>query len=300
VAVECSCNALRGVATYTCCMPPGASGAVNVLDRNNVRVSGRGSQAMLFAHGFGCDQNMWRFVAPAFEDDYRVIRFDYVGCGGSDLSAYDPARYGTLEGYAQDVLDVCAALELRDVIFVGHSVSSVIGMLAAIREPELFERLILVGPSPRYLNDAATGYVGGFEREGVDGLLDMMESNYIGWAAALAPAIMGNAERPELAGELELSFCSTDPKLARRFAEATFYADNREDLAKVPVPCLIMQCADDAVAPTQVGEYLHAQLPESTLVYLEASGHCPHMSHPEETIRVIQRYLQTAAPAETG
>ena len=204
---------------------------------------------MLFAHGFGCDQNMWRFMTPAFENDYRIVLFDYVGSGMSDHTAYDRARYSSLDGYAQDVLDVCHALELRDVIFVGHSVSSMIGVLAANREPERFERLVLIGPSPRYLNDAPD-YVGGFERADIVGLLETMEKNYIGWANFLAPAIMKNPDRPELAAELEASFCSTDPVIAKNFAEATFFADNRGDLAAVEVPSLIMQCSDDMIAPS--------------------------------------------------
>jgi sigma-B regulation protein RsbQ len=245
---------------------------------------------MMFAHGFGCDQNMWRFVAPAFEDDYRVILFDYVGSGKTDLSAYSAKRYGSLDGYALDVLDICAALDLSDIIFVGHSVSSVVGMLASIKEPHRFNRLILVGPSPCYINDPP-GYMGGFERVDIAGLLDLMEKNYIGWANFLAPAVMKNAERPELTRELEESFCSTDPKIARRFAEATFFSDNREDLPKVNVPSLIMQCSDDSIAPLEVGKYLHSRLRGSTFQLMEATGHCPHMSHPEETIRVIKSYL---------
>ncbi|HLL75950.1 MAG TPA: alpha/beta hydrolase [Pyrinomonadaceae bacterium] len=268
----------------------------NVIARNNVKVFGKGEQPMLFAHGFGCDQNMWRFVTPAFEDDYRIVLFDYVGSGKSDLQAYSPERYGSLEGYTQDVLDVCAALDLRDTIFVGHSVSGVVGMLASIREPERFERLILVGPSPRYVNDPP-GYVGGFERSDIVGLLDVMEKNYIGWANFLAPVVMKNSERPELAQELEESFCSTDPKIARRFAEVTFFSDNREDLSRVPVPSLIMQCSEDAIAPPEVGEYLRRSLPQSTLRVMRATGHCPHMSHPEETVEVIREYLAAARDA---
>jgi sigma-B regulation protein RsbQ len=267
--------------------------ADDILTRNHVHVSGRGTQPMLFAHGFGCDQNMWRFVAPAFEDDYRVVRFDYVGSGRSDLSAYDPQRYATLDGYAQDVLDVVHALDLRDVILVGHSVSSMVAVLAANREPDRFERLILIGPSPRYVNDPP--YVGGFERGDIEGLLEMMEHNYIGWASFLAPAIMKNPERPELGEELTDSFCSTDPVISRRFAEATFLSDNRADLAKVRVPALILQCSDDMVAPCEVGEYVHAQMPGSTFRVMKATGHCPHMSHPEETIELIRAYLQPAA-----
>ena len=262
-----------------------------IVHRNNVHVRGRGTQPMLFAHGFGCDQNMWRFVAPAFQDDYRIVLFDYVGSGQSDLRAYDPERYSALAGYAQDILDVCHALDLRDVIFVGHSVSSMIGVLAANREPELFDRLIMVGPSPRYINDAPD-YVGGFDRADIEGLLETMERNYIGWANFLAPAIMKNPDRPELSTELEASFCSTDPVIARRFAEATFFADNRADVAALRRPSLIMQCSEDMIAPNVVGEYLHRATPNSTLALLTATGHCPHMSHPEETIRVIRNYLR--------
>ena len=265
-----------------------------IIARNNVKVFGQGTQPMLFAHGFGCDQNMWRYITPAFVDDYRIVLFDYVGSGKSDLGAYDADRYSTLEGYAQDVLDVCHALDLRDVVFVGHSVSSMVGVLAANREPDRFSRLIMVGPSPRYVNDV--GYVGGFERKDIDGLLETMERNYVGWANFLAPAIMKNADRPELSEELEESFCSTDPIIARRFAEATFLADNREDLADVPVPSLIMQCSDDIIAPPDVGEYLHRTMPGSTLRVLRATGHCPHMSHPAETIEVMREYLSGAAP----
>src|SRR4051794_37510096 len=217
----------------------------DVIARNNVKSFGQGRQPMLFAHGFGCDQNMWRFVAPAFADDYRIVLFDYVGSGKSDLAAYDAKRYSTLDGYARDVLDVCHALELDDVIFVGHSVSSMIGVLAAIREPSVFSKLILVGPSPRYINDSP--YVGGFERKDIEALLDTMDKNYIGWANYMAPAIMKNTDRPELSAELTDSFCSTDPVIARRFAEATFLADNRSDLAKVDIPALVLQCSDDII-----------------------------------------------------
>ncbi|MBA2244780.1 MAG: alpha/beta hydrolase [Gemmatimonadetes bacterium] len=265
----------------------------DILSRNNVKVFGQGTQPMMFAHGFGCDQNMWRFITPAFEDDYRIVLFDYVGAGKSDLAAYDAERYGALEGYAQDILDICRALELSDVILVGHSVSSMIAVLAANREPERFDRLILVGPSPRYVNDPPE-YVGGFERADIEGLLEMMDKNYIGWANFLAPAIMKNPDRPELGEELTESFCSTDPVIARRFAEATFFADNRADLAAVRIPSLIMQCSEDLIAPREVGEYLHRQLAGSTLRVMRATGHCPHMSDPEETIEVIKEYLQPA------
>jgi sigma-B regulation protein RsbQ len=268
---------------------------MDVLKRNNVKISGRGDQPMLFAHGFGCDQNMWRYITPAFEDEYRVIVFDYVGSGKSDLTAYDAKRYGSLDGYAQDILDICEALDLHEVILVGHSVSSMVAVLAANREPERFSRLILVGPSPRYVNDGE--YIGGFERSDIDGLLQMMDTNYVGWANFLGPAIMKNPDQPELGEELAASFCSTDPHLARRFAEVTFLADNRGDLQHVRVPSLIMQCSEDMIAPDHIGEYLHREMPLSSLRRMNATGHCPHMSHPEETIRIMREYLQSSAPA---
>jgi Predicted hydrolases or acyltransferases (alpha/beta hydrolase superfamily) len=261
-----------------------------ILARNNVKVTGNGTQPLMFAHGFGCDQNMWRFVAPAFEDDYKVVLFDYVGSGKSDLSAYKLERYSKLEGYARDVLEICEALELSDVIFVGHSVSSMIGALAAIERPEIFAHLVQLVPSPCYINHPPD-YTGGFERADIEGLLDMMDKNYIGWASFLAPVIMKNADRPELGAELEESFCSTDPKIARRFAEATFFSDNRADLAKIKTPSLIVQVTDDAIAPVSVGEFMHKNMPLSKLSLLEASGHCPHMSHPQETIKIIKEYL---------
>jgi sigma-B regulation protein RsbQ len=265
----------------------------DVLARNHVRVLGRGRRPMLFAHGFGCDQNMWRFVTPAFEDDYRIVLFDYVGSGKSDLGAYSEARYGTLAGYAEDVLDVCRALDLRDVVFVGHSVSGVVGLLAAVREPARFSRLVLVGPSPRYVNDPPD-YVGGFERPDIEGLLDMMDRNYMGWASFLAPNVMKNPDRPELSAELERSFCSTDPRIARQFARVTFLSDNRADLAAVDTPALILQCSEDMIAPLTVGDYLHRHLKGSTLRVMAATGHCPHMSHPDETVRLIREYLGAA------
>ena len=265
----------------------------NVTTRNNVRTFGSGEQPMLFAHGFGCDQNMWRFVTPAFENDYKIVLFDYVGSGRSDLSEYDERRYASLDGYAQDVLDIIETLDLRDVIFVGHSVSSMVGVLAAQKAPERFCQLLMIGPSPRYINDG--DYVGGFERPDLEGLLDMMDKNYIGWAQFLAPVIMKNGDRPELEAELEESFCSTDPKIARRFAEATFFADNRADVATVKVPSLIMQCSEDAIAPPEVGNYLRREMPGSTFQQMKATGHCPHLSHPEETIDVMRQYLASTS-----
>jgi sigma-B regulation protein RsbQ len=260
-----------------------------ILQRNNVHVTGRGTQPMLFAHGFGCDQNMWRYVTPAFEDDYKIVLFDYVGSGKSDIRAYDAKRYGNLRGYAQDVLEVCEALDLQDVIFVGHSVSSMIGVLAAVQQPERFAKLLMVGPSARYIND--DGYVGGFERADIEGLLNMMERNFMGWATYLAPVVMKNDDRPGLTKELETSFCSTDPRIARQFAEVTFLGDNRADLAALRIPTLIMQCSDDVIAPQAVGEFIQNAVSGSTLRVLEATGHCPHMSHPAETIRVMKEYL---------
>lgn len=245
---------------------------------------------MMFAHGFGCDQNMWRFVAPAFEEDYKIILFDYVGSGKSDLSAYAPARYCNLSGYAQDVSEICDALGLKEVIFVGHSVSGMIGLLVAIERPDLFKNLIQIGPSPCYLNHPPD-YTGGFERGDIEGLLDMMDKNYLGWARLFAPVIMKNEDRAELGEELETSFCSTDPIIARRFAEATFYADNRTDLPKISIPSLIIQMTDDAVAPVSVGEFMLREMPDSKMFLLDVSGHCPHLSHPNETIKIIKNYL---------
>jgi sigma-B regulation protein RsbQ len=268
----------------------------DVPSRNNVRTFGRGAQPMLFAHGFGCDQTMWRFVAPAFAPDYRVVLFDYVGMGGSDVAAYEPARYATIDGYVEDVLDVCRALDLRDVVFVGHSVSAMVGVVAATREPDRFARLVLIGPSPRYVDDPPD-YVGGFTRADIDELLETMDRNYVGWAHALAPAIMQNDERPELGQELTDSFCATDPVVARRFAEATFLGDNRADLPQVRVPSLVLQCSSDIIAPRRVGEYVHRHLPGSTLRVMRATGHCPHMSAPEETITLMREWLaQAPAP----
>ncbi len=246
---------------------------------------------MVFAHGFGCDQTLWRFVAPAFESDHRVVTFDYVGAGASDRSAYDPARYASLDGYADDILRICAALDLRDVILVGHSVSTMIAVLASIVAPERFTDLVLITPSPRYLDDPPT-YKGGFAAADIDGLLAMMDVNATGWASFLAPVVMGNPDRPDLAEGLEATFCSIDPVMARQFADVTFRSDNRADLAKVTTPSLIVQCTHDVVAPPEVGAYLHQHLAGSVIRDIEATGHCPHVSHPAETIRIIRHYLE--------
>ena len=262
----------------------------DVIARNNVVVSGHAEgQPMLFAHGFGCDQHMWRFVAPAFAEQYRVVLFDHVGAGSSDVSAYDFDRYGSLNGYADDVLEICEALDLRDVVFVGHSVSAMIGVLAAIEQPDRFQRLVLVGPSPRYIDDS--GYTGGFTRTDVEELLESLDSNYLGWSSAMAPMIMGNPERPELGEELTNSFCRTDPDIARQFAGVTFLSDNREDLARVNCPVLVLQCSADVIAPQAVGEYVHASLPNSDYVLLPATGHCPNLSAPDATIAAMRAFL---------
>lgn len=267
----------------------------NILLRNNVKITGKGTKTMIFAPGFGCDQNMWRLVAPFFEEHFRVVLFDYVGSGKSDYHAYCSDKYKNLQGYAEDVLEICAALDLKETIFVGHSVGSTIGMLASIQEPNRFEQLVMIGPSPCYLNDPPD-YKGGFEKEDLNGLIEMMEMNYIGWANYLSQIIMKNPDQPELSRELEESFCSTDPTVAREFALATFFSDNRKDLQKVTVPSLILQCSDDTIAPIEVGSYMHRALAESTFYLMDATGHCPHMSHPEETIRVLSDYLATIYP----
>lgn len=262
---------------------------MTVLQRHNVKVSGRGERAMLFAHGFGCDQNMWRFVAPAFEDRFRVILFDHVGAGGSDLAAYDAARHASLEGYADDVVELARALEVMDGVFVGHSVSAMVGVLAAKKAPDLFSDLVLVGPSPRYIDDE--GYVGGFSEAQIEELLDFLDNNHMGWSQAMAPVIMGNPDRPELGEELTNSFCRTDPEIARHFARTTFLSDNRADLAGVNTRALILQCSEDVIAPREVGEYVHRMLPNSQLVIMRATGHCPNLSAPEETISAIQAFV---------
>lgn len=244
---------------------------------------------MVFAHGFGCDQNMWRYVAPAFEDRYRTILFDHIGAGGSDLSAYDQVKYASLDGYADDVVKLCQALNVRGGVFVGHSVSAMIGVLASKKAPELFEKLVLVCPSPRYVDDA--DYIGGFSLAQVEELLDFLDSNHMGWSQAMAPMIMGNADRPELGEELTNAFCRTDPDIAKRFARTTFLADNRADLQGVTARCLVIQCTEDVIAPQEVGDYVHRNLRNSEMVLLDATGHCPNLSAPEATIAAIEAFL---------
>jgi sigma-B regulation protein RsbQ len=263
---------------------------MDVLARNNVTISGRpDGPPMIFAHGFGCDQAMWRHVAPAFASSHRVVLFDHVGAGGSDLAAYDPQKYARLDGYATDVIEIVEALGLPPVVFVGHSVSAMIGALAAAERPELFDRLVLVGPSPRYIDDDA--YRGGFTREEIDELLETMDGNYLGWSQHIAPVIMGVPDRPELGAELAGSFCRTDPAIARRFARTTFLSDNRADLPRVHTPALVVQCRNDAIAPVEVGRYVHEHLAGSEFAELDATGHCPNLSAPEELVSAMQRYL---------
>lgn len=264
---------------------------MSIFERHNVNVLGNGSRTILMAHGYGCDQAMWRFLVPALQAEYRVVLFDYVGAGKSDLSQYKRDKYSSLDGYAQDVLDIIDAVGGAPVVFVGHSVSSIIGVLAANKRPEAFERLVLVGPSPRYINDG--DYVGGFNKADIDALLQTLDENHLGWSRAMAPVIMKNGDRPELADELAESFCRTDPEIAKHFARVTFLSDNREDLRHVNVPSLILQCSEDSIAPECVGDFVHRHLPGSTLVQMQATGHCPHLSSPEETLEAITQYLKS-------
>ncbi|MBB4079922.1 sigma-B regulation protein RsbQ [Lewinella aquimaris] len=264
-------------------------GITSAQRAHNVRITGAPTgQPILFAHGFGCDQDMWRLVAPAFEDRYRVICFDYVGAGGA-TRPFDPQRYAELEGYAKDVLLIINELELDDVIFVGHSVSAMIGLLAAKQLPHRFAKTVMIGPSPRYIDDGE--YHGGFSKEDIDDLLSDLESNFVGWSAAMTPHIMGNADRPELTEELNRSFCRMDPEVAIHFARVTFLSDNRADLTQHHTPTLVLQCSEDVIADRAVGEYISRQLPDCTIDFLSAKGHCPHLSAPEETIASIKRFL---------
>ena len=243
----------------------------------------------MFAHGFGCDQNMWRFVSPAFENEFRTVLFDHVGAGGSDLAAYDTTKYSTLAGYADDLVEIGDELGVKDAVFVGHSVSSMIGVMASIKDPEMFESLVLVGPSARYIDEGE--YIGGFSRAQIDELLESLADNHLGWSAAMAPAIMGNPDRPELGEELTNSFCRTDPDIAKEFARVTFMSDNREDLSKVTARTLILQCREDIIASEQVGEYVQQHIPNSEMVMLNATGHCPNLSAPIEVVAAIKAFV---------
>lgn len=262
---------------------------MTAIQRNNVKVIGSGEQTLIFAHGYGCDQNIWRQLTPAFTDKYKVVLFDFMGSGGSATSAFDRTRYSTLAGYAQDVLDILEELNFDNVHFVGHSVSSMVGVLASIQQPARFATLTMIGPSACYINDG--DYHGGFERVDIQALLESLESNHIAWSAMMAPLIMGNPERPELPQELEASFCRMDPLIAHHFARVTFLSDNRADLPLVKTRTLILQCQKDAIADLQVGEYVHRALPGSEFVVLNATGHCPHMSAPKEVALAMERFL---------
>ncbi|MFG2003928.1 alpha/beta fold hydrolase [Spirillospora sp. NPDC048911] len=263
---------------------------MSVVARNNVVVTGReDGPVVMLAHGFGCDQNMWRLVVPALAGTYRVVLFDYVGAGRSDLGAWREERYSSLDGYADDVLEICHELDLRDVVFVGHSVSAMVGVVACGREPDRFAKLVLVTPSPCYIDDE--GYRGGFSRADIEELLESLESNYLGWSATMAPVIMGNPDRPELGEELTNSFCRTDPAMARVFARTTFLSDSRSDLRNVKIPTLILECVQDVIAPREVGAYVQAGIPGSRLVTLDATGHCPQLSAPESTAEALLAFL---------
>lgn len=269
---------------------------INIIDRNNVHVKGDTGPFLLYAHGFGCSQQMWDRITPAFASTYRQVLFDYVGSGKSNLASFNVTRYSSLQGYVQDVLDICDALNLQNgVTFIGHSVSTSIGLLASIARPELFDRLILIGPSPCYLN-YPPDYRGGFETEDLMDLLALMDHNYIGWANYLAPVIVGETQDSAVSGELTDSFCSTDPVAARVFAKTTFFSDNRTDLPRVSRPCLILQHRHDNLVPLAIGDYIHENLQDSTLKVLDVSGHCAHMSHPSLVIEAIHEYLRTPLP----
>jgi len=266
---------------------------MDVMKRNNVTVSGDGPATLLFSHGFGCDQHMWRLIAPHFGDRYRIVTFDLVGSGGSDLAAYDRAKYGSLHGHADDVLEIVARTAKGPVVFVGHSVSAMIGMLADLKAPGTLLAQIMIGPSPCYINEG--DYVGGFQRADIDSLLQTLDANYLGWSSSMAPAIMGAPQQPELSVELTNSFCRTDPEIAKHFARVTFLSDNRADLSRVRSPTLILQCTDDLIAPRAVGEYMARTMPNATLKLIENTGHCPHLSAPSASRRAIDDFLVSLA-----
>lgn len=257
-----------------------------IRKRNNVKITGKGDKTLVLAHGFGCDQNMWRFIIPALEQHFTLVLFDYVGSGNSDVSKYNKQRYSILDGYAKDVLEICAALELTDITFIGHSVSGTIGALAAIEQPELFTQLVMVCPSPCFLN-LPPDYFGGFEKQDLHELLNLMDKNYIGWANYLAPLVMGSSHPDEFIAELSGSFCSTDPLIAKTFAEATFLSDYRFILEHIKQPTLILQSENDALAAPSVGEFVANEISNATLKVISAHGHCIHMTHPETVSRLI-------------
>ncbi len=264
--------------------------STDLAKRNNICISGNGDQALLFAHGYGCDQNMWRFITPAFENDFKIVLFDHTGSGKSDTDAYDFAKYDSLEGYADDIIEICDAFDFRNVILTAHSVSAMIAVIAARKRPELFSKLILIGPSPRYINDES--YTGGFTKEDIDELVATLDSNFLGWSSFITPVITGNPDKPEVAEELKNSFCRMNPEIAKHFAKVTFLSDNREDLPQVSTPSLVIQCDPDAISPIVVGKYVHDNLPDSEFALLKTSGHCPHLTAPEETIQAINNFLR--------
>lgn len=264
---------------------------MSVQKRNNVTVIGDGPATMVFAHGFGCDQNMFRLIAPSYAGRYRTVLPDLVGSGASDLKAYDRQKYSTLQGYADDMLEIIDEFATGPVVFVGHSVSATIGMLADLKAPEKFAAHVMIGPSPCYINDG--DYVGGFTRKDIEGLLETLESNYLGWSSNMAPAIMGAPTKPELTVELTNSFCRTDPEIAKQFARVTFMSDHRADLSKLKTPSLILQCSDDLIAPQSVGEYMHRTMPNSKLYIIDNVGHCPHLSEPDASVAAINGFLRT-------
>ncbi|MCD1119105.1 MULTISPECIES: alpha/beta fold hydrolase [Chryseobacterium] len=260
-----------------------------ILKRNNVTINGSGKDVIFFAHGFGCDQNMWCYVSPAFEEKYTTVLFDHVGAGNSDLNSYSFKKYSQLEGYAEDIVEIARELNISNAVFVGHSVSAIMGIIAAKMAPDLFAKLVLVAPSPSYINDE--NYVGGFSRPEIDELLDSLNDNHLGWSATMAPVIMGNSDRQELGKELTNSFCKTDPDIAKHFARTTFLTDKRDILTDSDLPVLILQCRNDIIAPVEVGHFMHTQMKGSQLVIMNATGHCPNLSAPEETIEMIRVFL---------
>lgn len=261
----------------------------SAVKRNNVRVFGKGEKPIIFVHGFGCDQEMWRFVIPDFEEDYKVILLDLVGSGNSEIKAYNSEKYRGLGGHARDIIEICEELELKKSILVGHSVSSMIGVLAAVSRPDLFERLILLTPSPRYINEE--NYKGGFDKKDIDELVETLENNFLGWSSFITPIIIGNPEKEEFSNELKNSFCSMDPEIAKHFAKVTFLGDNRKDLKKVQAPTLVIQCNPDTIAPVEVGRYVQEMIPNSKYVELDSPGHCPHLTSPRLVINAIKMYL---------
>lgn len=263
----------------------------SLIAKHNIHISGKGNTAILFIHGYGCDQTMWRFVAPAFENEYKVVLLDLVGCGYSDPNAYEYDKYNSLDGHVTDILEICDALNQEDIILVGHSVSAMIAGLAAIRRPDLFQKLIMVCPSPRYINEESTGYVGGFEESDIAEMLHTLNSNYLGWTSAIAPVIIGRPDKPEFTDELINRFCRNNPAIAEQFATVTFTGDNRKELPLIKVPALILQCSRDIIAPMEVGQYVHEHIAGSTLSVINTSGHCPHLTAPELTLEVITDFL---------